>query len=91
MSKQPKKLIRGVGAQLAAEAAVTLPMLRVELLENRQAIVEGCRGVLEYSDCCIRLSANRLILRFCGSGLLLKSYSRSSAIVEGNIEKVELM
>ena len=77
--------------RLAGQAAALVPQLRVELLQNRQAIVEGCKGVLEYSDSCIRLSADRVILRFGGSGLQLRTFNSNSAIVEGNITSLEYM
>lgn len=99
MSKQEKltmgrSLRRGaerVSGTLAGQTATLVPQLRVELLQNRQAVVDGCKGVLEYSDTCIRLGADRLILRFTGTELLLRTFSSSSAIVEGNIVTVEFM
>lgn len=82
---------RGLGGALTGQTAAMVPQLRVELLQNRQAVVDGCKGVLEYSDSCIRLSSDKLILRFTGAGLLLRTYSSSSAIVEGTIVTVEFM
>ncbi|MEG2074066.1 MAG: YabP/YqfC family sporulation protein [Angelakisella sp.] len=76
---------------LSGQSAALVPQLRVELLENRQAVVDGCKGVLEYSESCIRLSSDRLILRFTGTGLLLRTLSTHSAIVEGRIVSVEFM
>lgn len=83
--------VRELGGVLTGQTAAMVPQLRIELLQNRQAVVDGCKGVLEYSDSCIRLSSDRLILRFTGTGLLLRTYSSSSAIVEGTIATVEFM
>lgn len=86
-----RKKARDIASVLSGQTAAIVPQLRVELLENRQAVVDGCKGVLEYSDSCIRLSSDRLILRFSGSGLLLRTFSSSSAIVEGIISNIEFM
>ena len=74
---------------LEEPAAAFLSQGRVELLGNRQAVVEGCRGIIEYSDSCIRLSTPRLILKFTGTGLEIKALTDTSAIVEGTILSVE--
>ena len=62
---------------------------RVELLGNRQAVVDGCRGIIEYSDTCIRLSAQGLILKFTGTGLEIRAFTDSEAIVAGTILGLE--
>ena len=74
---------------LEEPAAAFLSQVRGELLGNRQAVVEGCRGIIEYSDSCIRLSTPRLILKFTGTGLEIKALTDTSAIVEGTILSVE--
>lgn len=74
----------------AEEPAVAfLSPVRVELLGNRQAVVDGCRGIIEYSDSCIRLSAQGLILRFTGTGLELRAFTEKEAIVSGTILGLE--
>lgn len=71
------------------EPAAFLTEARVELLGNRQAVVDGCKGIIEYSDTCIRLSVPRLILKFTGTGLEIRALTDSSAIVEGTILSLE--
>ena len=70
-------------------AAAYVPSVRIELLSNRQAVVDGCRGIIEYSDSCIRLSTDRMILKFTGTGLEIKSLTDSGVIVEGTILSLE--
>ena len=80
-----------VGGCAAAAGALLLcsALVGEELLGNRQAIVDGCRGIIEYSDSCIRLSTDRLILKFTGTGLTIKSLSDSGVIVEGTVLALE--
>ena len=74
---------------LEEPATAFLPPVRVELLGNHQAIVDGCRGIIEYSDTCIRLSTDRLILKFTGAEMEIKSLTDTSVIVEGSILELE--
>ena len=48
-----------------------------------------CRGIIEYSDTCIRLSAQGLILKFTGTGLEIRAFTDSEAIVAGTILGLE--
>lgn len=89
--KSMRSRLKQAEQTLTGQTAALVPQLRVELLQNRQAVVEGCRGVLEYSDSCIRLSADRLIVRFAGSGLQLRTFGSGSAIVEGTITGVDYL
>lgn len=86
-----RKRLQDTGEALRQTAAELIPGVRVELLSNREAVVDGCRGILEYNECCIRLSAERLVIRFRGEGLELRNYGESGAVVEGRITAVEFI
>ena len=90
-SPSPAARLHSLEEQVTGSASALLPALRVELLENRQAVVDGCRGILESSDRCIRLSGGKLILRFTGSGMDLRAFREGSAIVSGRIASVEML
>lgn len=73
--KQKKEQVQreGVGTSLARmlllpESSLT-GSVRIECNANREAVVEGCSGILEYSDETIRLTTGRMVLRFTGRGL----------------------
>ncbi len=57
----------------------------IELNGNTTAVLEGSKGVLEYSTDCIRVSVNDFIVSFEGRGLALKCISPSSLTIEGSI------
>lgn len=86
-----RKKIKETEESLRNTATGLIPAVRVELLSNREAVIDGCRGILEYNECCIRLSADHLVIRFSGSGLLLRNYGENGAVVEGHITAVELI
>ena len=76
--------------QAAQRTAVPfLPSLRVELLGNKQAVVDGCKGIIEYTDQSIRLSGEKQIVKFVGTALELQCFDESGAVVVGNIVQVE--
>ena len=64
---------------------------RVELSGNRRAVVEGCRGILEYEEGVIRLNTGSGIIRFMGRELGLSCMTEDSAVVTGFILSVEFM
>ena len=67
---------------------LSVPM-RVELLSDREAVVDGCRGILEYNECCIRLCTGPLTVRFTGEGLTMRNFGSLGAVVEGKIKSVD--
>ena len=63
----------------------------IELLGNREAVVEGCQGILEYGDDVVRVRAGRLIVRFTGRNLKIRCMTADSLVVEGFLRGMEFM
>ena len=63
----------------------------IELSGNTRAVVEGCKGILEYEDDVIRLNTASGIIRFMGQNLGMNCLNEDSAVVEGKILSVEFM
>ncbi|OUP11987.1 hypothetical protein B5F35_09500 [Anaeromassilibacillus sp. An200] len=63
----------------------------IELLGNREAVVEGCQGILEYDDGVVRVRAGRLVVRFTGRGLKIRCMTADSLVVEGFLLGMEFM
>ena len=61
----------------------------IEMQGNREAVVDGCRGVLEYEEDKIKLDAGMCVLLFRGSDLTIKTYSDSLTEITGEIIAVE--
>ena len=85
------KVLKKTGESLREAAADLLPPMRVELLSDREAVVDGCRGILEYSECCIRLCTGAVTVRFTGEGLQMRNFGSLGAVVEGRIRSVEFV
>lgn len=61
----------------------------IELNGNREAVIEGSRGVLEYTTACIRVNAVGMVLTLNGRELNLRCISDSALIIDGFITSVE--
>lgn len=64
-------------------------MPQIELVGNREAIIEGCTGVLEYDDGVVKLGAGRLTVRFTGRDLQIKCMNGEQTVVVGYILTIE--
>lgn len=61
----------------------------MELSGNREAIVEGCKGVVEYDEGVIRLNLGKNIVRFMGTELSIRTLTLEQAIITGNILSID--
>lgn len=85
---KPRSNIFAIGQELCDSASAFVPGVRVELLSDSSAVIDGCRGIIEYSESDIRLSAGRLVLHFCGTGLRIQSFSRQNMTILGRISSL---
>lgn len=65
--------------------------LHIEMHANHEAVVENCRGVLEYTPTLIRLIAGGMVVKFSGRGLAIGSLNRNTTVVSGHITAVEFI
>ena len=94
MPKNKKESMLGAlesfGSALDIPAGTLTKGAQIVLSSNREATIEGCRGVLEYGDDRIRLSTGSSVIRFTGSELEIKSLSPGHAAIKGFIVSIEL-
>lgn len=85
ITKKNGSLIERVGDELDFPAGAMPGTAHIEISGNREVIVEGCKGVLEYDEKTIRLNTGKLILRLEGSELTISALQAEQAIIRGNI------
>ena len=61
----------------------------IELSGNREAVLEGSRGVLEYSGETIRVNTAGMMISFFGRDLDLKCISESALVIGGFFTRIE--
>jgi len=77
------------------EKALSLPYgtidkgARIVLHNNREAIVEGCKGISEYDETCISLKFSNKNIKFVGTELTIASYEKNNVIIKGVFSSVE--
>lgn len=64
---------------------------QIELSGNREALVEGCKGVLEYDETVVKLATEGMSVKFTGRGLQIKILTHDSAVVTGYILGIEFV
>ena len=74
-----------LGDLSALGAAAELAMPHIELRSNRQAVIEGCAGILEYEETCVRLNCGTLLVALSGSELCLEQLAGSLVCVSGEL------
>ncbi len=62
-----------------------------ELSGNRELLIEGSRGVLEYTTEAIRVNTSEMMVSVTGRGLNLRCISDSALIIDGYITCLEFV
>ncbi len=68
-----------------------LGTLHMEITGNREVILEGSLGILEYTDQSIKINAGKCIVSFKGRGLHIQCMSDSDIVVCGFITSIEYL
>lgn len=58
---------------------------KIEMLGNREMIVDGCKGVVQYDETLIKLSLGNCVLSLSGNDLVISSFDSSVAVINGQI------
>lgn len=85
MSEMRKNAADAINVPLAAMDRCP----KIELIGNREAIVDGCRGVAEYGDNAIRLNISGGSVCFFGKNLEITCLYSNEAIIKGAISNME--
>lgn len=88
-STRAENLMDSIARNLDLPQDVISGYAHVELSGNKEAIIEGCCGVLEYGENVIALNTGRLTVRVFGCGLTIVSMQNGQAIIKGTITGVD--
>lgn len=69
----------------------SLDFAHFEVNSNREVIIEGCKGILQYDENIIRVNMGKMITAFCGRKLSVKCLNPDSLIVIGFITSIEFI
>ena len=86
---KPKKVFSEAAELFDLPADVVAGLPHIELIGDRQFYMERHRGIISYSDECIDINSDRMVIRVRGSGLELVSMSGEALRIRGTIAQVE--
>ena len=64
---------------------------KIEMLSNREIIVDGCKGVIEYGENFIKLNIGELTLDIVGQNLIIESFDGGIAIIRGRFGEINFI
>lgn len=64
---------------------------QIEIAGNREAVIDGCQGILAYDESMIRLACGKQTIAFSGRNLQISALTRDSAVVTGFITRIEFI
>lgn len=60
----------------------------IELTSNREAIIEGCKGIVEFNDCIATVNCKAFLLTFEGFNISLQNLTRDCIAVRGKFTSI---
>lgn len=67
---------------------LTLSGAKIEMLSNREIIIDGCKGVLDYGENQIKLNIGELTLSVAGDEMLVESFDSGVAVIRGRFSEI---
>lgn len=64
---------------------------KIEMIGNREIIVDGCKGVIEYGENLIKLNIGELVLCLVGDNMIIESFDSGVAIIGGNFAEISFV
>jgi sporulation protein YqfC len=62
---------------------------RLELVGNSECVVDGLKGIVEYTNEKIKINLGKYFITFFGDELYINSFSYEGAVVQGTIISLE--
>lgn len=90
--RQEKGNVRGlnkIASVLQLPAAVIAGVAHMEVSGNHGVVLEGCGGIIEYTDDVVRVKTGKSITKFNGKNLEIKCIQIDSLIIQGFITSIE--
>lgn len=64
---------------------------KIEMLGNREIIIDGCKGVIEYDENTIKLNIGDLALCLVGTDMVIESFDSGVAIIRGRFAEIDFI
>ncbi|MBR5245775.1 MAG: YabP/YqfC family sporulation protein [Clostridia bacterium] len=64
---------------------------KIEMSGNREIVIDGCKGVVEYGENLIKLNLGERVLTLSGSDLVINSFDSGIAVINGQIGDISFV
>ena len=64
---------------------------KIEMISNREIIVDGSKGVIEYGENLIKLNIGELMLCLVGDNMIIESFDSGVAIIRGKFAEISFV
>lgn len=91
MDERKMELAQRMAELFALPKDLVAGLCHMELLGDRELLLEGHSGILSYSEESIDISAGRSIIRICGSALVLRAMTEREVRITGRIAAVSFV
>ena len=88
-NKNKINLAEKISEELGIPKNIVSGFNHIELFGNHEAIVNDCKGILEYGSEKIKINMGKNIVSFTGNDLFMNEYGSSRAKICGTIITVE--
>lgn len=72
------------------EMATLISDYKVSFFGGKTAVIEGHRGIVEYSAERVSFALKKGVLRICGDNLCIKGLEKNFAVLAGKVSKIEV-
>ena len=83
--------LQSVVSKMQMPAGAVPNCTHFEMNSNREVIIEGCKGILQYDENIIRINTGKMETSFLGRNLSIKCLTPDSLVVEGFIKSIEFV
>ncbi len=73
--------------KIFSELKIEYPQITIQ--SNKEIVVEGCKGIVEYNTNSIKISVGKMQMLFSGNDLTLKSLTPEHVVLTGEFTSIE--
>ncbi len=85
MKKRKNEIARKFAEELQLPETAVHNTFTIEFHGESRVIIEGCMGILDYSDEYIAVNLGSKTVRFKGANMQMDTFFESQAVIKGNV------
>ncbi len=62
---------------------------QIDLIGNEEAVIDGCKSIIEYSSDRIVLNLGKICIAFCGDELEMNAFDGEQTVIKGKFLTIE--